>query len=75
MASVTRRRRDIKMPLCMSAMVSNDQGRTHKCDFPVFDLKLCHVDQFEYAEFNGVVLFFCFIPEKLFFSISATVRG
>ena len=44
--STTRRRRDIKIPLCRSApvwkkfnIVSNDHGRTKKCDFPVLDRK------------------------------------
>ena len=40
--SATKRKRDIKIPLCLSAphaekfnIVSNDHGRTHKCDFSV----------------------------------------
>ena len=43
--STTRRRRDIKIALCLSApaekfnVVSNDHGRTHKCDFSVSDRK------------------------------------
>ena len=44
--SATRRRRDIKIPLCLLVphaekfnIVSNDHGRTHKCDFSVFDRK------------------------------------
>ena len=40
--SATRSRRDIKIPLCLSAPVRNfiiviiNHGRTHKCDFSVF---------------------------------------
>ena len=43
--SATRRRRDIKIPLSVGTrsekfnIVSNDHGRTHKCDFSVFDQK------------------------------------
>ena len=36
--SATKRRRDIKIPLCLY-IVSNDYGRTHKCDFSIFDQK------------------------------------
>ena len=36
--SVTRRRRGIKIPSCKS-IVSNYHGRTHKCNFSVFDWK------------------------------------
>ena len=42
--SAIRRRRDIKIPLCLSAhvrkkfnIVSNDHGQAHKCNFSVFD--------------------------------------
>ena len=37
--SATRRRREIKMLLRLSALVCNDHKRTHKYDVSVFDWK------------------------------------
>ena len=36
--SATRRGKDIKVLLCLSAPVSNDYGHTHKCDFSASNL-------------------------------------